>query len=479
MRSRVVAFVLVSLVVACFPPARAGRGGGGGSGSMSQGASRAERQALEAKVDRVRRGAQAMNARGADTREVFQLMQGVPEMIKQGRIAEATSRTDRALAIVEPGYAGGSSSGGSLPSEGGGSAGGGPLAPGAPAGAGWRHVSTEPVLDIMRRPAGLPSNVQNAPLTNWNDPSVMKENGQYVMWASLGMKGGGKDVSIWKLVSRDGTDWRIVGNGPVLEGGGFGAWDSYGVETPAVIKVGGTYHMYYTAYKKPIGHLFTMGHATSSDGEHWQKQGELTSLTSVVGNKDGNPWGWLARAEPTAVYVNGEFWLYFTDVHCRSDDCKATPVAQRGVSLAKSRDGQNFTQVGDAPVLLQSASYPPSAGWEGYSTPWVVHDGTSFHLFADLFRQTAKNGHFQTRIAHYQSEDGIHFREVEADVVRVEGHPWATMSVRAPTVIADGNRWLMWYAGDSFDPEHKPKDMLAAIRSGQVRMGIAMVTGER
>lgn len=460
-RSWTLAIALAAVSVACFPPARSGRAEDG-----------AARQELQAKVERVRSGLQQMRARGEDPRPVVQLMQDVPGLIKESRIDEALARTERALAIIEPGYEPGTQPPPSEPTP------GAPLPPGAPSAPGWRHASREPVMDILRRPAGLPSDVANAPLTNWNDPSVMKQGDQYVMWASLGRKGGGKDVSIWKLTSRDGLDWRVAGDGPVLEGGGLGAWDSYGVETPAVIRVGGTYHMYYTAYKKAGGHLFTMGHATSPDGDHWTKLGELTSLTRVVGEKDGNPWGWLARAEPTAVYVDGTFWLYFTDVHCRNEGCKGKPTAQRGISLAKSRDGQQFEQVGREPVLLQSDSYPPSEGWEGYSTPWVLHDGSSFHLFADVFRVDADDKRYQTRIAHYESGDGVHFREVEADIVRAEGHPWATQSVRAPTVIADGGRWLMWYAGDNFDQSRKEKDMLSAIRTGKIRMGIAMAASE-
>lgn len=300
------------------------------------------------------------------------------------------------------------------------------------------------------------------------------------MWASLGMKGGGKDVAIWKLRSRDGVEWEVVGDGPVLEGGrGF---DAYGVETPAVIKVGNTYHMYYTAYADPPAAVhFTMGHATSPDGNHWTKHGELTSLTGVVGkqNRERNPWGWLARAEPGVVYVNGEFWLYFADVRCRVQGCRSgEPMAQRGISLAKSADGHHFKQVGTEPVLLQSGSYPASEGWEGYSTPWVVHDGKRFHLFVDVFRADGDGKRYQTRIAHYASEDGVRFQEVQADIMAAEGHPWATKSVRAPTVVREGRRWLMWYAGDNFDQSRREKDMLGAIRAGRIRMGIAMAASE-
>lgn len=469
MRIRFLALALATCVVACFPPARDGGAGGGG------GATSVERQELQAKVQRVQKGLQAMRARGEDPRPVVQIMKDVPGLVKQGRIEEASARADRALAIVEPGYVATPTPGGgaSAPSS-------RPLAPGAPSAPGWRHASRDPVMDVLRRPAGLPPKVANAPLTNWNDPSVLAEDGGYTMWASLGMKGGGKDVSIWKLRSQNGLEWRAVGGGPVLEGGrGF---DSHGVETPAVIRVGDTYHMYYTAYADPPSPVYyTMGHATSPDGERWTKHGELTSITSVVGkkNREANPWGWLARAEPAPVHVDGEFWLYFTDVRCRVAGCKGgQPMAQRGISLAKSKDGHHFTQVGSEPVLLQSASYPPSEGWEGYSTPWVVHDGERFHLFVDVFMVDRDDKHYQTRIAHYESRDGLRFREVQADIVRVEGHPWATKSVRAPTAIREGGRWLLWYAGDNFDQSRKEKDMLGAIRAGRIRMGIAMATSE-
>jgi hypothetical protein len=218
-----------------------------------------------------------------------------------------------------------------------------------------------------------------------------------------------------------------------------------------------------------------MGHATSSDGDHWKKLGELDSLTGVVGNQTGNPWGWLARAEPAITHHDGTFYLYFADVKCRRDSCQGMPAAIRGISLATSSDGHRFRQVGSEPVLLQSASYPPGDGWEGYSTPWVYHDGKSFQLYVDLFRHVP-HGHFQTRIAHYESADGRSFREVETDIVQSEGHPWAKMSVRAPSVVEADGEIKLWYGGDSFDKrKHTGKDVMA----GRVYMGIGLATRKR
>ncbi|MEE9607267.1 MAG: hypothetical protein V3U03_05965 [Myxococcota bacterium] len=343
----------------------------------------------------------------------------------------------------------------------------------------WEQVSNEPILDRARPPAGLPAETARRAFVSWNDPSVMKEGALYSMWASLGLRSRGRGVSIYKLTSPDGVSWSLENGGqPVLSPGTRSRrdFDGYGVATPDVIKAGGVYHLYYTAHKDPHprrgGILFTMGHATSPDGVHWTRRGELRSLTHVVGEREGNPWGWLARAEPAAVHHEGTFYLYFADVRCRQDDCAGFPRGVRGISLATSRDGQRFTQVGSEPILLQSEHYAPEFGWEGYSTPWVYHDGEHFQLYVDLFR-VGGAGTFQTAIAHYRSSDGIHFEEMETDIVTTRGHPWAFTSVRAPSVVQDGDRLMMWYAGDSFDPVvHTGND----IASGRVRIGIGLAT---
>lgn len=443
----------------------------------------AARSDLQAKIERVRQGVQEWKAKGQDPKPIFLLMKDVEKLLKQGRAEEANRRVDRALAMVAPGGAAATA-----PSGAAGVPRSAPVARATPAigkvgAGGWRLVGDTPVLDLLSPPTGLSGSIARAPLQNWNDPSVLREAGGYSMWASLGMQGGGRNVSIYKLTSSDGIQWQLANRGePVLRPGSRSEFDWYGVETPAVIRVGSTYHMYYTAYHNPDprrgGHEYTMGHATSPDGIRWTKQGELRSLTDVVGKRSHNPWGWLARAEPAVTYYKGTFYLYFSDAHCRHSDCKGSSPAVRGISLATSTDGQDFVQVGNTPVLLQTASYPSSEGWDGYSTPWVYHDGTWFQLYVDVFRKVDW-GYAQTRIAHYRSRDGSHFEEVQTDIVRVEGNPWATMSVRAPTVVEVNGERKMWYAGDNFDPRHKGRDIAADLRSGKLRMGIGMAVAPR
>ena len=235
-----------------------------------------------------------------------------------------------------------------------------------------------------------------------------------------------------------------------------------------VIKAGNTYHMYYGIYKDGNYPILSTAHATSPDGINWTKKGELTSITSMVGNPNGNPWGWLARGEAAATYVNGTFYLYLTDVKCRTEGCKGTPKAHRGISLFTSKDGHNFTQTGSQPVLLQTASYPASQNWEGYSTPWVYHNGQTFELYVDVWKTIGDQSN-QTTFAHYRSNDGINFTEVETNFINDKSQSWASQAVRAPSVIEDGGKLKMWYAGDGLIPGQYGPDEL---KSGKIQIGI-------
>jgi hypothetical protein len=134
------------------------------------------------------------------------------------------------------------------------------------------------------------------------------------MWLSGGFSREG--VQIYRFVSINGVDWTIANGGnPVLVLGNKEAedFDWLGVETPVVIKAGDTFHMYYSAFKNGQFPFLTMGHAISHDGDHWQKLGEVTGITDVVGQHSGNPWGWLAWGEPAAAYIDDTLWYAADD----------------------------------------------------------------------------------------------------------------------------------------------------------------------
>lgn len=77
--------------------------------------------------------------------------------------------------------------------------------------------------------------------------------------------------------------------GPPDAGPG-GSFDDTRTETPAVVKLGNTWHMYYSGCGTTVGGcagVYHMGHATSADGLQWTRD----PLGPVLIPEDGsNPF---------------------------------------------------------------------------------------------------------------------------------------------------------------------------------------------
>ncbi|WP_199433168.1 beta-xylosidase [Qaidamihabitans albus] len=97
--------------------------------------------------------------------------------------------------------------------------------------------------------------------------------------------------------------------GAVLSGepGGFD-----GVHTcdPSVIRVDGTYYMYYTGARGDHAVGNAIGLATSSDGLSWHRAGDGPIVTPAQDTRRDNSYG---AGQPAAVYLDGWFYLMFTD----------------------------------------------------------------------------------------------------------------------------------------------------------------------
>ena len=342
-------------------------------------------------------------------------------------------------------------------------------APSTKGGKGWTLYAGNPILDRRHSPNGAPSGM------SWGDPSVMEVDGGYRMWLSSSGNTGAHLVKIYVADSTDGVNWTLLNGGrPVLEPTP-GTFDYVGVETPAVVKANGKYHMYYTSFKGKGDPKSTLGHAVSDDGIRWTKKGELTSITSNVGNAKGNRWGWLARGEPSIVFHNGTFFLYHFKPRCRSNDCRSgQPLQHHGIGLATSKDGHNFTDYQEKPVILQSQNRKASDGWQGHITSWALHDGKQFHVYVDACKQPPRDGRAggesqpNVAIDHWVSDDGYHFREAEINILTKGMQSWAGEAVWGPAVLhkKDGTRVMWFYATNS----------RGGMRHSEIRVGIGMAT---
>jgi hypothetical protein len=149
-------------------------------------------------------------------------------------------------------------------------------------------------------------------------PAVIAEGGRYRMWwcSQLGIANPpGDDILFAESSSLDGGFAGPDGTpGTPIFSGSFNGFDAVHVCDPSVIKVGGTYYMYYTGWggEQVLGN--TIGLATSPDGRVWSRSAKPILGPSREVMRD-NVYG---AGQPAAVFLDGWFYLMFTDTSGRA-----------------------------------------------------------------------------------------------------------------------------------------------------------------
>ena len=116
-----------------------------------------------------------------------------------------------------------------------------------------------PVFTVLQNPSN-PNSVSEA--------KILYDNGAYKMWYLSGYNSA--YGNIWYAESSDGINWVNKSNGPVLNTDSSGSWDGLTVGGGTIIKDGNIYKMYFNGVNSPYGRS-QIGYATSPDGVNWQK----------------------------------------------------------------------------------------------------------------------------------------------------------------------------------------------------------------
>jgi predicted GH43/DUF377 family glycosyl hydrolase len=135
-----------------------------------------------------------------------------------------------------------------------------------------------------------------------SSPCVLLENGIYKMWFTapdLVLNGQATDGkgNIGYATSLDGINWNVNAT-PVLIAGEQNNWDSASIAEPSVLKIGSTYHMFYSALDQWTIENFQVGYAHSIDGLNWIKSLQNPVLT--IGNN--NAWDRFWASHPAVIY---------------------------------------------------------------------------------------------------------------------------------------------------------------------------------
>jgi uncharacterized repeat protein (TIGR01451 family) len=190
-------------------------------------------------------------------------------------------------------------------------------------------------------------------------PTVIKDGSQYKMWYT------GIDSSwvsrIGYATSPDGMTWTKHGGNPVLDVGASGSWEDGDVRSPAVLKVGSTYHMWYEG---DDGATTRIGHATSTDGMTWTKD----PANPVLDVGPSGDWDWLDAYGPSVLYYNNTFVMWYSG--------KTLPPAwQTGYAL--SPDGTNWTRQ----EMLIPEGAPGAFDSDSADYASVIVDGSDFKVW--------------------------------------------------------------------------------------------------
>ncbi|HEX7928063.1 MAG TPA: hypothetical protein VF678_10750 [bacterium] len=292
-----------------------------------------------------------------------------------------------------------------------------------------------------------------APDPDWtyNDPHVLKVNGTYWMYASS-TDNFDFPVLLYRLTSTDNVHYTRHPAAPILEPDP-GAWDGGGVETPAVVRFKGKYHLFWTGYPIEVGAEgydvfdFRIGHATSTDGVHWTRNpnNPIVAPSSELGEPvlEENYWYQFIVGEPGPVVYDDKIYLYFTAVGANVPLNTSLQV----VGLTTSSDGNTWS----APQLAiepDQTLFPRDEDWIGYSTPnAIVLDG-AVHLFYDVAHQPDGGDWKQWRLHHSWSPDGATgWTPDTAPLATVGEYPWNTDEVRSADAFLDGQTLRLYYAG--------------------------------
>ena len=154
---------------------------------------------------------------------------------------------------------------------------------------------------------------------------------------------------------------------PNPSGDADGVWDFLSVADPSVVRQGGRYHLWYTSASVKHGRsFFAIAHATSEDGVHWTKHGQVL--------RPDQPWE-TARPEarvgrPTVVWRQDRFEMFY-DAVSPSDE-------SAGVGFAWSEDGTTWHKA-PGPVFATNNGPGEKKGL-AIGSGVLVQDGR-YHLF--------------------------------------------------------------------------------------------------
>lgn len=213
-------------------------------------------------------------------------------------------------------------------------------------------------------------------------PTVLAEGGQYRMWWCSQLPSASRPGDQILYATSTSLDGPFAGPdgapGDNVFGNSVGGFDALHTCDPSVIQVGGVYYLYYTGTSDPAGADNAIGLATSSDGVHWVRANNGAPIVSAA--KDAQRSNAYGAGQPSALYLDGWFYLMFTDTTGAAADPSGA-----GQFVLRSPD-PTFQQLVQA---LGPSGFTPVHGTAAPRTRIVADATTSDWLWSDALQAFA------------------------------------------------------------------------------------------
>jgi predicted GH43/DUF377 family glycosyl hydrolase len=298
-----------------------------------------------------------------------------------------------------------------------------------------------------------------------SDPCVLKDGDGYKLYYTcVGVTQEEIDAAapfdptpkarICLAISDDGIIYTRHPNNPILDLSDS-AWDSYALETPFVMNIGGEYWLYYYGYdtteiedvisgdKTTLG---SIGLAISNDGIIFTRYSNnpvlepspLTDTDNYVGSWDS----WVIEG-PSIIEVGSEYWMFYGGA-----GSEVAGEMVNSVGLAISPDGKKWTKAIQNPLLNEGSA----SSWDRYHVidPSVIKYNNQYILWYHggntYFAGDGEYSNFNIGVAY--SDNGIEWvKDSNNPVLENDVLSWTSSGVMAPSVIEESDKFVMYFHG--------------------------------
>lgn len=207
-------------------------------------------------------------------------------------------------------------------------------------------------------------------------PTAVREGDRFRAWWCSQLPGVGPSGDDVLHASSDSLDvpFRSAGGAPAAPvfHGAPGAFDAMHTCDPSVLRVDGTYHLYYTGAAGDHADGNTIGHAGSPDGLAWRRAAGGDPIVRESGERRrANAYG---AGQPSAVFLDGWFYLMFTDTTAAGAGHNgAGQFVLRARDAAFTSGVERLTAHGFEPTESTSDGRPRSVV-DAFSADWMWVD---------------------------------------------------------------------------------------------------------